>query len=85
MDVSGTGITGVIQGGATGDGTSTANLTLVGDSSVNTNGDLTITTVTDANGNADSLAQRNNVHWRKHDYECCSRRFDLCNKWQLNS
>jgi hypothetical protein len=60
VDVSGTGITGVIQGGATGDGTSTANLTLVGDSSVNTNGDLTITTVTDANGNA-TVSTTNNV------------------------
>jgi len=60
VDVSGTGITGVIQGGATGDGTSTANLTLVGNSSVNTNGDVTITTVTDANGNA-TVSTTNNV------------------------
>mgnify|MGYP001158264088 CR=1 FL=1 len=60
VDVSGTGITGVIQGGATGDGTPTGNLTLVGDSSVSTSGDLTITTVTDANGNA-TVSTTNNV------------------------
>ena len=60
VDVSGTGITGVIQGGATGDGTPTGNLTLVGDSSTSTSGDLTITTVTDANGNA-TVSTTNNV------------------------
>jgi len=60
VDVSGTGITGVIQGGDTNTGSSDANLTLVGDSSVNTNGDLTITTVTDVNGNA-TVSTTNNV------------------------
>ena len=60
VDVSGTGITGVIQGGGTNTGSSNANLTLVGDSSVSTNGDLTITTVTDANGNA-TVSTTNNV------------------------
>ena len=60
VDVSGTGIAGVIQGGGTNTGSSNANLTLVGDSSVNTNGDLTITTVTDANGNA-TVSTTNNV------------------------
>ena len=60
VDVSGTGIAGVIQGDGTGDGTATGNLTLVGDSSTTTNGDLTITTVTDADGNA-TVSTTNNV------------------------
>ena len=60
VDVSGTGIAGVIQGDGTGDGTPTGNLTLVGTSSVNNNGDLTITTVTDADGNA-TVSTTNNV------------------------
>ena len=61
VDVSGTGITGVIQGGGTNTGgENNTNLTLVGNSSVNTNGDVTITTVTDADGNA-TVSTTNNV------------------------